>query len=103
MYPITCAGGYPIPIKKGRFKIWGVVVTSDSIAAATRLTLVDSADFKVLTDTQSLKTVLADLRGISSGEGMIGFMFPEPIQVRDGIAVANVTNVLAGRTFVYIQ
>jgi hypothetical protein len=103
MYPITCAGGYPIPIKKGRFKICGLVVTVDDTTAASRCTLVDSAEFKELTDDQTLKPVLVDLKGLPNAEGVMGIMFPAPIQVRDGVTVSNLSNVLAGRTIVYIQ
>lgn len=102
MYPITCAGGYPIPIKKGRFKIHGFLVTAKTTSLATRCTFVDGDDFKEITDDQTMKPVLADLKGLANAEDVIGVMFPEPIQVRDGITISNGTNLIAGRTLVYI-
>jgi hypothetical protein len=79
------------------------VVTVNDTTVATRCTLVDSDDFKELTDDQSLKGVLVDLKGLANAEGVMGIMFPAPIQVRDGVTVSNLSNVLAGRTIVYIQ
>jgi hypothetical protein len=103
MYPIQCAGGYPLPIKTGKFSVYGIIVTANSTSLATRLTLVDSDNFKEETDNQSLKTVIADLRGLANAEGVLGVMFPEPIRVRKGVTISNGTNLLAGRTFVYIK
>jgi hypothetical protein len=104
MYPITCAGGYPIPIKAGRgLQIVALVVTASDTTAATRCTFVDDDSFKEVTDSQSLKTVIADLKGLANAEGVLGFVFPEPIKVRKGITISNGTNMLAGRTFVYVK
>lgn len=102
MYPITCAGGYPIPIKKGRFKICGVAITANSTAAASRCTFVDSDDFKIITESQDTKVILADLKGLANGSGWETQMFAEPIQVRDGIAICNGVNTATGRIIVYI-
>jgi hypothetical protein len=108
MYPITCAGGYPIPIKKGRFSIWGISVTSTSTAAVTRITLVDSdafrevSDAEILTDKNS-RPVLCDLKGIANADSGLSFVFPEPIKVRNGVTIANGTNLLPGRNIVYIS
>lgn len=104
MYPITCAGGYPIPIKVGRgLQIVALVVTVDDTTLASRCTFVDDDSFKEVEDTQALKTVIADLKGLANADGVLGFVFPEPIKVRKGITIANGTNMIAGRTFVYIK
>ncbi|MFA5340134.1 MAG: hypothetical protein WC332_00010 [Clostridia bacterium] len=106
MYPITCAGGYPIPIKKGRFKIHGFLVTANTTSSATRCTFIDGDDFKEIVDSQSTlksRPALADLKGLANAEDVIGVMFPEPIQVRNGIIISNGTNLIPGRTLVYIS
>jgi hypothetical protein len=106
MYPITCAGGYPIPIKKGRFKIHGFLVTANNTASATRCTFIDSDDFKQITDTASNlknKPVIFDLKGLANAEDTIGVMFAEPVHVRNGITIANGTNLIPGRTLVFIE
>lgn len=104
MYPITCMGGYPIPIKKGKFTVWGFNAVVTTPASASRLTLVDSEDFKEVADTQAMKPVLCDVKGVANGDGTICFIFPEPIKVRHGVSIGSgTTNIQAGRTTVFIQ
>jgi hypothetical protein len=108
MYPITCKGGYPLPIKAGRFSIWGISITAANTAAASRITLVDCAtnrevsDAEILTDKDT-RPVLMDLKGLANGDGNLSFVFPEPIKVRNGVTIANGTNLLPGRNIVYIS
>jgi len=103
MYPLTCAGGYPVPIKAGRFSICGVAMTASDPTAASRCTFVDSGGFIIETDSQDLKPVLADIKGVANVDGLKSVFFPEPIRVRNGISIANLTNVVSGRTIVYVQ
>jgi hypothetical protein len=104
MYPITCAGGYPIPIKIGKMSIVGIVATVNDPTAASRITLVDSAAGKELADDSDLKPAIVDLKGLANANGTIGVMFAEPIKLRDGVTIGrNTTNLIAGRTFVYIR
>lgn len=102
-YPITCAGGYPVPIKAGKMEVTGVLATADSTAAASRLTLVDDDAYSALTDDSDAKPVLADLKGIANSDGNISVFFSEPIKVRKGVTVCNASNLLGGRVFVYIR
>jgi len=101
MYMLTCAGGYPIPIERGKFHIVGFQVTADSTAAASRCTFIDSDAFKEVTDGQDYKNVISDLKGIANVNGTLLHMLPEPIKVREGITVANWTNVR--RATVYVR
>ena len=104
MYPMLCMGGYPFPIKKGRgLQIAGISITASNPAAATRCTFIDSDAFKELTDDQTLKPVIADLKGLANADGVISWFFPSPIKVRKGITIANGTNLIAGRIFVYVE
>jgi hypothetical protein len=104
MYPITCLGGYPIPIKKGRFAIMGIVAVVNDTASASRVTLVDSDEGKEIPDSQSVKPVISDMKGLANGDATLGIMFAEPIKVRHGITITSATtNIVAGRTLVYIQ
>lgn len=104
MYPMTCAGGYPVPLKKGRFSVCGVAMAVNDTTAASRITLVDSGDFAVLTDSAYIKTPLLDLKGLANADGVVGIMFEEPIKVREGVCITNLTtNMLPGRTLVYIK
>ena len=99
MYPVTCAGGHAVPIKAGRFEIYGVAAIAEDTTASMRLTFVDSSQNKILADEAASGTVIIDLQG----DTMFGEYFPEPIKVRNGICVTNATNVLAGRTRLMIR
>ena len=94
MYPLTCAGGYPVPIAKGKFKVVGFVATVSDPTAASRVTFIDSDANTPLLDSQALKGVLADLKGLANADGVLGAFFDEPIHVRDGITISNLTNVV---------
>jgi len=102
MYPLTCHGGYPLPIKKGRFSVCGVAFTATDPTAASRCTIFDSDAFKEVTDDRTLLP-LCDLKGVANVDGDKFIFFPEPIRVRNGVAPSNLTNVVPGRTIVYVQ
>lgn len=104
MYPLLCKGGYPVPIKAGRFSIVGVMATVNDPTAASRLTLIDSGEGLQVTDDQAMKPVICDIKGLANADGTIGVMFAEPIKLRDGVSIgSNTTNLMAGRTIVYVQ
>ena len=103
MQPLLCKGGYALPIGKGKKEIYGVVAAVSDPTAASRLALIDSEDFAVVEDVTDKKHFI-DLKGLANTDGVIGCMFAEPIKVIDGVAVdAASTNLIAGRTFLYVR
>lgn len=109
MRPILCKGGYPIPIATGRMEIFGFSATVNSTAAASRITLVDSEDFKIIPDDQDLNPVnnrrtFSDVKGIANGDAILTVMFPEPYKTIKGVTIADgTTNLVAGKNFVYVR
>ena len=104
MQPLRCSGGYALPIGKGKKEIYGVVATVSTTTSASRLALMDTDDYAIVSDTASKKKHIIDLKGLANADGVIGCMFPEPIKVNDGVSLdSNSTNLIAGRTFLYIR
>ena len=107
MQPLTCRAGYPMPIKKGRVEIWGVVATVNDPTAVSRLTLVDCEDFHILTNEVitpvNNRRHILDLKGLANADGTLSMFFPEPIKTMRGLSVINTTNLEGGKIFVYIR
>lgn len=107
MYHITCAGGYALPIKTGKFEVLGYSCPVNSTAAASQLTLVDadpyaSAGASQVTDSAYNRTVI-EKQGIANVDGNLIEWFPEPIKVRYGLALAVATNLKVGKMMVYAR
>ncbi len=102
MYPLTCRAGFAVPIKDGKFEIVGLSAVANDTDELMRITLVDEGSFTVINDTNYIpaeKPYLADMQGTI----MLGTIFEEPIKVRNGANVVNVTNCVPGKTFLYIR
>jgi hypothetical protein len=103
MQPILCHAGYPLPIKKGTFEIVGVQIAGLSIAADTRITLIDSEDFKIMPDVPENKFVIFDHKTTGNESGTISIQFKESIKVRRGVTITNSENTIAGKNIVYMR
>ena len=109
MQPLMCAGGFPMPIKKGRFEIYAILATIDDTTVESRITLIDSEDFKIVPDSNDMqykdsRRMIFDMKGLANADGCIGMVFPEPIKVIKGISLNSLSNNLtAGKTFVYTR
>jgi hypothetical protein len=109
MQPLLCKGGYPLPIGKGMKYICGFVATVSNTAAASRLSLLDSAEYKIVDDGNDLqfknsRRMICDVKGVANVDGTLKCMFPEPIKVLDGVTINSVSaNLVAGRTFLYVR
>ena len=112
MYVAQCAGGYPMPLKAGKFEVYGVRATIKDPTAAARLTLLDD---ETIVDGSKVgniyppdtymtkKTIIMDERTVANTVGNIEMMFPEAIKTRQGISVAGMTNILGGSTMLYVR
>lgn len=108
MRPLTCRAGYPMPIARGRFEVWGFCATVNNTAAVSRLTLVDSEDYAPVANDSTLcaaneRRLMTDAKGLANGDGYLSVIFPEPIKTIKGVTVAATTNLEAGKIFVYVR
>jgi len=110
MQPVLCAGGYPIPItKKGRHEIVAIVATVNDTTAASRLTLLDSEDYRIVDDGNDLqykdkRRLIFDQKGMANADATLGVVFPEPLKVIHGFTITGATtNLVAGKTFIYTR
>jgi hypothetical protein len=112
MKPLTCRAGYPMPFstKDGkRYEVWGFCATVSDTTAASRFTLVDSPDFKIIANDKDLNPVnnrrpIVDVKGLANGDGYLSVIFPEPYKTIEGVVIAASTaNLEAGKTFVYVR
>lgn len=109
MYPLTCHGGYPMPIRAGRFEIVQINATVDDLSVDSRLRLIDDGGItddkfgRILADGIDQDTGICDLKGIANTVGDLRIQFKEPIKVRDGISISYATNILPGSIFVYTR
>jgi hypothetical protein len=110
MYPVQCAGGYPVPVKMGKMEVWGMRATVKDPTADSRLTIIDDVALgdnvsmgRILTDDYTNKVVICDLKGVANAEGTLYEVFPEPIKVRRGVSIINASNVEPGKNILYVR
>lgn len=110
MYPLTCAGGFPNPVKAGKMEFLGVQATSKQINQPSRITLIDDrgispdAKYGRILDSGSVATVqICDKRVEDNVNGMIEWYPPEPIKLRNGISVLRADNIEAGSLKVFVK
>lgn len=110
MYVAQCSAGFPMPLKAGKYEIYGVRATLASSAAVARLTLIDDADLPegsnwgaIYPASLEKKTVIIDERTIANTVGGIDVMFPEAIKCRRGISIAGATNLVGGSITLFIR
>ncbi len=109
MYPLTCLGGFSMPVRAGKMEIVGYSVAAETAATAIELQVVDDVQIKsddkfgrLLTSFDSNKTELFHKKGIAVYGVQIDTMFPEPIKTRHGISIRT-ENVKAGSFCLYVR
>jgi hypothetical protein len=102
MYHVTCAGGYALPIKTGRFEVLGYSCPVNDPTAVSQITLIDGDDFKPVTDSSENRTFV-EKKGVANVNGNLEAWFPEPIKLRKGITLAVATNLKVGKMMVYAR
>ena len=109
-YPITCKGGYPMPIRPGKFKIKRILAAVSDRTANSRLILIDdhtltSSDNQgtVRSTKTSSYTQIIDMKGVG-GQGM-GYLDSGEInlKLRDGLTVVDTTNLQPGGICIYVE
>ncbi len=109
MYPLTCVGGFAMPVKAGKMEVVGFMVTVDDKTADSRFAIVDDPAIKssdnwgqLLSTLTNQKKILADYKGQGNVDTILGVLFDEPIKTRNGISIFT-DNVLAGSVCVYVR
>jgi hypothetical protein len=109
MYPLTCAGGYAVPIRAGKFEIVQIKATIDDLSVDSRLRIIDDDGItssrwgRILADGTDQDTGICDLKGIADTVGDLSLDLIEPIKVRDGISISYATNLVPGNIFIYVR
>jgi len=91
-----------MPVKAGKFEVFGVRATVNKLDAASRLTIYDGAG-KIVDDDNTVKPIICDIIGVATADAYLVESFSEPIKVRDGISVSNAENLVGGRTIVFVR
>lgn len=109
MYVQTCAGGYPNPLKAGRYEVLGFRVTVKTPASASQIQLWDDSNIKdtdrvgyVKDIDADLKTMIANIKGLANSDANLEVLFPEPLKLRRGLSGA-FTNIVPGSFFLYVK
>jgi len=111
MYPLTCRGGFPVPIKAGRFEVIGVRATVDTTTTDSRLRLIDDPNIKegdqygkILSDTYTgAGTQIVDIKGIGGSDANLEALFPEPMKLRHGVSITHADNLVTGSIALYVR
>lgn len=111
MYPLTCRGGFPMPVKAGRFEVVGVRATVNTTTADSRLRLIDDPNIKegepfgkILTDSYTgAGTQIADVKGIGGTDANLEVLFPEPMKLRNGVSITHCDNLVTGSIALYVR
>ena len=111
MYPLTCRGGFPMPVKAGRFEIVGVRATVNTTSSDSRLRLIDDPNIKegdqygkILSDTYTgAGTQIVDVKGLASTDANLEVLFPEPMKLRYGVSITHADNLVTGSIALYVR
>lgn len=111
MYPMTCAGGYPVPIKGGRFEVIGFKATVNTTTSDSRVTLMDDPFInegdkqgRILTASYADRgTKFIDVKGMADIDANLEVLFPEPMKIRNGVSLIRADNVVPGSMILYIK
>jgi hypothetical protein len=112
-YPLTCVGGFNIPIRKGKFRITGVTALVDDQTVDSELIIVDDNTILETEETGHLfateaaalasKKVIIPLKGDGSAYIPTLEWHPaEPIKTIYGISIYT-SNLKANGLCIYIQ
>lgn len=111
-YPLTCAAGYPNPLREGKQEITQVRATVQNPAAAARVTLIDDINLKVgqrvgnIYDDSFIQSGcprIIDTKLDANSGGDIDVCFAEPVKFRYGISVVNCENIIGGSLCVFAR
>ncbi len=112
MRPLTCYGGYPNPLREGKFSVVGMRAIVSDPTAASRVTLVDDSTLKqgdrhgrILDKNYkaSAHTPLIDAKGVANNDGTLEIIFPEPMTVLYGLSAVATDNIEGGTLSVFIR
>lgn len=107
-YPLQCAGGYPVPLKAGRFEIWGYSAAPDVIGTATEVAIFDDVTIRpgdnfgrlISTFDENTKACLWYDK-VPAGTSP-GWQLAEPIKTRYGISIYT-SNIKGGSLCLYAR
>jgi len=109
MYPVQCYAGFAMPVKKGKFEIYGFSAPVSALGADSQFAIVDDVNIadtdthgRILSTIIDQKNVLANAKGLASATQMLEGSFSEPIKTRRGISVL-ATNLVGGSVCVYVR
>lgn len=105
MYTLTCAAGYPNPIREGKFEIFGMSATVNDVSAAARVRLIDNSERKIFAPSYSSPSdvPIIDEKVVAGEKGTIQIQFSEPIKLRKGLSVVNADNIVVGSLKVFAR
>ena len=110
-YPLLCAGGFPVPLKAGKFEIIGYSVAPSTIGTQMDIGLVDDETIKegvgfgnvIDSEENCLRANrIIHFAKQPANAGVYDFIFPAPVKTRNGLSLYT-TNVLAGTFCVYVS
>ena len=111
-YPLTCAAGYPNPMRVGKFEVTQVRATVLNPALSARITLIDDQTLvegtkvgKIYTDDYLVpgSPRVIDTKLDANTGGDIDVVFGESVKLRRGLSVVNCTNIVSGSLCVFVR
>ena len=105
MYPLTCAGGFNVPAKSGKFEIVGFNVSIDDPAADSYVAIIDGPGFIIgsIEPPTEQRGVLARVDADASAtEGTLSWCPNEPVKTRYGTSLS-FTNIKQGSFCLYVR
>jgi hypothetical protein len=109
-YPLTCAAGYPNPLREGKFEITQMRATVLNPAVSARITLIDDAAIKVGDRVGKIyaddylvpgSPRVIDTKLDANTGGDVDVIFGESLKLRHGLSVVNCTNIVSGSLCVF--
>lgn len=111
-YPLTCAAGYPNPMREGKFEVLQIRATVSNPSADTRVTIVDDPNIKVgdrvgkmyaNSFVQQSATRILDTKLTGDSGGDVDVVFAEPVKCHYGLSIVNADNIVPGSLCVYVR
>lgn len=112
-YPLTCAAGFNVPARAGKYEILGFTATVADATVDSQMAIVDDArigqDVKQgfiidsLESPTEYKNIIANIKGHGSAyDTVLEWFPPEPVKTRYGISLC-FTNIEQGSLCLYVR
>ena len=109
-YPITCAGGFFVPIRNSGLRVLGCMATVNDTTANSRVVLIDDPGIalgakwgRILPTTHDNRKGFIDVKGLGGVDANLFQILPDSLKIRHGISAVETSNIIAGTLKIFVE